>query len=325
MSINTQQSARPSSGPSRLAYAASTLIGVGLVWSLYVDTRHPWSHVAPPAGTPATQASLADGARLFQQNCAICHGAKADGNGIAANVLDPKPRDFHVGKYRLVTSGNGVPFRDDVIHTIQHGMPGTSMPAWLHLSSTELGSLADYVMSISHDSLKEQLRVKLYAKSKLKPEVIEKRLSKSTDDRLKPEDAVQPGEEPPFTAADVEPARTMFMQACAVCHGPDGRGMQNPEWKTEEGLPIASRNLRSGIFKGGGRGRDIYTRIYAGIPGTPMPTFSNFKREDIWRLAHFVEALAVPEGVEPDVLKVAAPLAATQPTARAIASPQEAH
>ena len=83
-------------------------------------------------GNPATAGSpeaVAAGSSLFQQNCAICHGAKGDGNGIASNVLDPKPRDFHVGKYRLVTSGNGVPFRTDVVRSIQHGVPGTSMPA----------------------------------------------------------------------------------------------------------------------------------------------------------------------------------------------------
>ena len=119
---------------SLVTYGTFALVGIGLLASLFVDTRHPWSNPAPSPGTPATQASLAEGARLFKQNCAICHGDKGDGNGIAANVLDPKPRDFHVGKYRLVTSGNGVPFRADVIHSIQHGIPGTSMPAWMHLS-----------------------------------------------------------------------------------------------------------------------------------------------------------------------------------------------
>ena len=306
---------------SWVAYGIFALVGIGLLLSLFRVTRHPWSNAQPPQGTPVTQVSLAEGGRLFQQNCAICHGTKGDGNGIAANVLEPKPRDFHMGRYRLVTSANGVPFRDDIIRTIRHGMPGTSMPGWLHLTDEELGSLADYVMSISRDSLKEQLRTKIYAKSKLKPDVLEKRLDKTTDDRLKPEDPVHPGAEPPFTEADIAPARAMFMLTCAACHGTDGKGMQNPEWRTEEGLPIASRNLRSGVFKGGGRGHDLYTRIYAGIPGTPMPAFNALKDEDIWRLVHFVEALAVPEGVEPEVLKTTA---ATQPTARLTVPKQEA-
>ncbi len=311
-------------GVAWLGYGLSIVIGVGLVLSLYRDTRHPWSNAALPQGMSTTQTSIAGGAQLFQQNCSVCHGNKADGNGIAANVLDPKPRDFHVGKYRIVTSGNGVPFRDDVIRTIRHGMPGTSMPGWLHLTEPELASLADYVMSVSHDSLKESLRIKLYSKSKLKPDVLEKKLNKSTDDRLKPEDPVQPGAEPAFTAADVIQARAMFTQTCAVCHGTDGKGMQNPEWRTDEGLPIASRNLRSGVFKGGGRGMDIYTRIYAGIPGTPMPAFNTLNNADIWRLVHFVQALAVPDGVEPEILKstvIAQP--ATQPTARLSTKLQE--
>jgi mono/diheme cytochrome c family protein len=152
-----------------------------------------------------------------------------------------------------------------------------------------------------------------FTKRKLKPDAVEKRLNKMVADRLAPEDKVNPGAEPPFTEADLPAARAMFNQVCAVCHGLDGRGMQNPEWRTAENLPIASRNFRGGVFKAGGRGRDIYTRIYAGIPGTPMPSFNNFKDEDVWRLVHFVQNLATPDGQEPWVLKGPAP--ATQPVA----------
>ena len=146
------------------------------------------------------------------------------------------------------------------------------MPAWLHLTDDELGAVADHVMLISRQSLKEQLRTKLFANSKLKPEALEKKLNKTVDDRLLPEDPVHPGPEPAFGAEDVVQARAMFTQVCGVCHGADGKGMQNPEWRTED--------------------------------------------EDIWRLVHFVQALAVPEGVEPEVWKAVVAAPATQPTAQ---------
>ena len=51
-----------------------------------------------------------------------------------------------------------------------------------------------------------------------------------------------------------------------------------------------------------------------------MPSFNSLKDDEIWRLVHFVEALAAPEGVEPAILgdAVAVPSSATQPTARVI-------
>ena len=296
--------------------------GVGLLGSLMAEARHPWSVPAPGARATAdaSRASLAEGARLYQQDCAVCHGATGYGNGPAANVLDPKPRDFHVGRYRLISTSNGVPLRDDVIRTIRHGAPGTSMPAWAHLSDGEVGAVADYVLSISRESLKEQLRAKLFANSKLKPDALEKKLEKMVSDRLAPEDPAHPGPRPAFTAADLEQARTLFAQACVACHGADGRGMKNPEWKTEEGFPIASRNFRAGVFKGGGRGTDIYNRIYAGIPGTPMPSFASLPEADIWRLVSFVQGMAVPDGVEPYVLTAPPTNPAAAPATQASAA-----
>lgn len=326
------RSARGCSWGSACVTGVFAVAGAWLLASLFAETRHPWATPAAPAAATTQEAALAHGAQLFRQNCAVCHGVNGDGNGPAANVMDPKPRDFRIGKYRFVTSANGVPYREDLMRTIKHGLAGTSMPGWLHLSDDDIGALADYVMSISRDALKEQLRGKLFANTKLKPEVVDKRLNKTVADRLAPEDPVHPGAEPPFSADDLPQARAMFNQVCAVCHGLDGKGMRNPEWRTAEDLPISSRNFRGGVFKAGGRGRDIYTRIYAGIPGTPMPSFAAFKDEDIWRLVHFVQNLATPDGEDPWVLKGPAPAGpTTQPTqqvtstAAATNLTQEAH
>jgi mono/diheme cytochrome c family protein len=35
-----------------------------------------------------------DGAALFQQKCAMCHGADGKGDGPAAAALNPRPKDF---------------------------------------------------------------------------------------------------------------------------------------------------------------------------------------------------------------------------------------
>jgi len=46
---------------------------------------------APPAPTPA---AASDGAALYAQRCATCHGAAGDGKGPGGAGLAPPPRDF---------------------------------------------------------------------------------------------------------------------------------------------------------------------------------------------------------------------------------------
>jgi len=40
------------------------------------------------------ESAIADGKKIFNQMCAICHGTKGKGNGAAGQSLDPKPSNF---------------------------------------------------------------------------------------------------------------------------------------------------------------------------------------------------------------------------------------
>jgi mono/diheme cytochrome c family protein len=243
-------------------------------------------------GATTQETENSRGAYLYQTYCSVCHGEDGDGKGQAARFLDPRPRDFHVGKYRLISSGNLIPFREDIVRSIREGIPGTSMPAWRHLPSKDVELLADYVFSIT----KEAERQKQLASAQKQPESRRKaalgRVENIVQARTTAENPAQPGPQPAVDGSMLEKLKPLYMQSCAACHGEDGSGMRNPEWRTEEGHPIVSRNFRSGIYKGGGRGEDIYRRIYAGIPGTPMPGFNSLTDEEIWGLVHYVQSLA---------------------------------
>ena len=63
---------------------------------------------------PAAAGKLPPGQVLYGRHCAACHGANGDGQGLAAAFLYPKPRSFRGGKYRLVSTDNSVPTRDDL-------------------------------------------------------------------------------------------------------------------------------------------------------------------------------------------------------------------
>jgi mono/diheme cytochrome c family protein len=77
--------------------------------------------------------------RLYESNCAVCHGIQGDGNGPAAGMFLTRPRDFLAGifKFRSTPSGS-LPTDEDLFWTITHGLRWTGMIARPDLSKAEL-------------------------------------------------------------------------------------------------------------------------------------------------------------------------------------------
>lgn len=49
--------------------------------------------------------STAEGKKLFQLYCSVCHGEKGKGDGIGGLALNPKPRNFTLEKTQQQTDG----------------------------------------------------------------------------------------------------------------------------------------------------------------------------------------------------------------------------
>ncbi|MFQ6003783.1 MAG: ethylbenzene dehydrogenase-related protein, partial [Candidatus Zixiibacteriota bacterium] len=98
--------------------------------------------------------------------------------------------------------------------------------------------------------------------------------------------------EPPYSAEAEARAKEMFADACAPCHGTTGRGDGVQKQFDEKGYPTRPRDLTQGIFKGGPEPEQIYRRIVAGMPGSPMPMSDWAYGEDAWHLTHFVLSLS---------------------------------
>ena len=80
----------------------------------------------------AVWADLPDGARLFAQNCAVCHGETGSG-GIGVPLSLPSFQATVSNQYLAAT--------------IRHGRPGRVMPAFTQLSDAEVAALVDYIRS----------------------------------------------------------------------------------------------------------------------------------------------------------------------------------
>lgn len=96
---------------------------------------------------------------LFQTNCAGCHGATGEGNGILAKQLNPEPTNFTDKNRALNRSLLGL------FDAISNGLDNTAMPAFTQLKEQQRWSLAFYVGSLAfknNQNTKSDINVNAY-------------------------------------------------------------------------------------------------------------------------------------------------------------------
>lgn len=87
------------------------------------------------------------GAKVFSQNCAMCHGNEGKGDGAAGAALNPKPRNFVEGKW--TKGGDSI----SLFNTLTNGIPGSSMAGYKHFSSADRWALVQFVRSITQNKV----------------------------------------------------------------------------------------------------------------------------------------------------------------------------
>ena len=207
------------------------------------------------------------GATLYKEYCLVCHGDKGDGNGFAAEYLDPRPRDFRSGVYKI-RSTTSLPTDEDINRVITKGIPGTLMPAFefeKDLKEVEIKTLVAYVKSFS-----------------------------DAFDGETPEPISFP-KPPPKTEELLAIGERLYEEfECSKCHGDEGKG-DGPsagDFKDDWGDPIRPYDFTvPDRMKGGSTVEDVYRTLYVGIGGTPMPAYK-MGADSLMALAHFVLSLS---------------------------------
>jgi len=254
-------------------------------------------------------AAVTAGQRLYAQHCAGCHGTTGDGNGPAANFLFPKPRNFQVGKYRLVSTENQVPSQADLEALLVRGMPGSSMPSWAHLKPEERTLLAQEVYRLTGEGARLRFIDNLKKEQGLTDEDIkaadvQEEITGFVKSRTTPgEPAVVPAVKPADAAAIARGKELFLKQGCAQCHGNEGKGDGVKKMADDEGFPTRPRDLTRGIYKGGHDVGSLFLRIARGMPGTPMPAATSLNEGQVVDLAHFLRSLSTEEQREAPVLR----------------------
>ncbi|MDP6371003.1 MAG: ethylbenzene dehydrogenase-related protein [Vicinamibacterales bacterium] len=231
----------------------------------------------PSEHPPSSPELLALGETTYEKECVACHGADGDGLGEAAYLLYPRPRDFTTGRFRLISTWDGDPTDDDLFRTMSRGMPGSAMPSWAHLSEETRWGLVHYLKTFLE-----------------RPIAIE--------EPTEPASFGNPGTgiitiptEPEYTPEAEAQARELYEKGCAPCHGETGRGDGAQEQIDSKGLPTRPRDLTLGVYKGDPSPEQVYRRIVAGLPGSPMPQSGYLHGDDGWHLVHLVRSMSSDE------------------------------
>jgi mono/diheme cytochrome c family protein len=241
------------------------------------------SHVNSPdplLGTPsvATETSQINGITghaeggkmLYRRFCIGCHGPDGNGQGMNAQWIDPKPRDFTEATFKCRSTPTGsLPTDEDLYNAITRGFVDTNMPSWRPLNPQQRADLVAFIKTWSPRWAKEKPGATL---------------------NIPPETAI--------TIESILHGRELFQKLeCWKCHGPEGHadGPSAATLTDSKGDPIKPFNFTTGDrFMCGDTNRDLYRIFMTGLDGSPMPSFADvIKPNDAWDLVHFLRTLQV--------------------------------
>lgn len=231
--------------------------------------------ITPARVVPSSPELVALGKRTFEKECLACHGVAGNGEGDAAYLLYPRPRDFTSGSFRIISTWDGVPTDEDLFGTISRGMPGSAMPSWAHLPEDTRWGLVHYLKTFSK-----------------RPLAVSHQVHEPDKFGNGGEGVVTIPPEPPYDDAARARAGELFAKGCAPCHGATARGDGAQKQVDSKGFPTRPRDLTLGVFKGNPDPSHVYRRIVAGLPGSPMPQSGYLHGNDGWHLVHFVRSLS---------------------------------
>ncbi|MDX8410723.1 MAG: ethylbenzene dehydrogenase-related protein [Mariprofundaceae bacterium] len=236
----------------------------------------------------AASGNADNGESIYNKRCIWCHGADGDGAGAAEEFLNPPPRNFEDGQYKIKTTGfdDMVPNDEDIFRMVRDGMPGTAMPGWSQLlSEQDMWDVVQYVKTFA--GYEEE----------------------------SPSDQLDYGTQVQSSPESIAKGKKLFEDGdrCVECHGIAGKGNATKALKGDYKERTWPRNLtKPWTFRASNDPKDIFTRITVGIPGTQMPSFADPKSkkklsiEERWHVANYAASLATDKVVnaENTVIKV---------------------
>jgi len=288
--------------PAKNKTKKSIVLGLFLTGGFFLFSCAGWAQAPgetlssgdkyPRFGLPEDEARFEQGRKVYNTYCMGCHGVKGDGQGPAAEFLNPKPRNFLDGEFRFSSRPSGdVPTDQDLFRTITEGLHGSSMPPWNLMPESDRWAVVAYLKTFAPNAWK-----------------------------FAPGAETSIAEDPYLgqpSAAAIKRGETAYhgMAMCYSCHAAyvtpekinEARGFYGmPPLKafrenlgsavpmqTSDGSVIVPPDFVWNKLKRGTDLQTLYHVIGNGISGTPMPTWKGIlPEEDLWGIVYYVKDLA---------------------------------
>lgn len=215
-------------------------------------------------------AADADHARIYVQNCAVCHGEHGDGRSRAQNGLNPPPRDF--------TSPAAVREldRERMIRSVTFGRPGTAMVPWSHrLSAGEIAGVVDYIRD-------------RFMQAPAAPAAPSPIAAASTGSAGPVADPIRP-----VAGSTASRGEIVYRSHCSTCHGEDGSGTS---WAATSLRP-PPRDFTAPATRRDLTRERMLAAVREGRPGTAMMSFaSRLNAADIEAVVDYVRNRFMADG-----------------------------
>jgi mono/diheme cytochrome c family protein len=93
------------------------------------------------------------GKTAYEINCSSCHGMTGKGDGPISAALNPRPRDFSTGEFKLDANKSGSPGEEEDLRLVikNGGMAyggSALMAGWPTLSDEQIGQIIAYIRTL---------------------------------------------------------------------------------------------------------------------------------------------------------------------------------
>jgi mono/diheme cytochrome c family protein len=240
--------------------------------------------------------TLKRGREQYSMYCAGCHGESGDGEGPASRFMSPKPRDFRKGRVKFAAvPANTLPRDEDLLNTMNHGLHGTSMPAWNLIAHEDKLAIIAYLKTFSEVWQKEAPG----APVPIKPDPWRKK---------GPEKAIAEGERVYHGIAACSSCHPAYADKPKIVEAMKEYGLDpgfreamysSVEKESDWGAPIKPPDFLNDRTKIASTKEELVRVIAAGVGGTAMPSWGDtLTDKQLWGLAYYVESLVQKRSTE---------------------------
>lgn len=233
----------------------------------------------------STPQKVERGEKLYQQNCAVCHGKNGHGmNGVELAGAPGKTFqtvDLTQANYRYVSGP--IQMYDVISYGIEDALPGAPAepvpphPKFQYLQYQSRWDMVHYVRSLGPTKdLQDPAPIVAKARDRAENGVCDQEIKKSIADKVAPK-----GEE------QMARGKELYDQNCVSCHGAEGKG-DGPAAAALTPPPRNYHTTDASKWTNKPSALGIFNTLSNGIAGTSMASYANLPEEDRWALTQYV-------------------------------------